>query len=64
MEPVGLMTVHPIVYTSYQDFADGKLIAEKPLAKIRLTSNVPGYIFERIRSAFLTSKLAGGFNHP
>ena len=30
----GVMTVHPIVYTSYGDFADGKLIAEKPLAKI------------------------------
>ena len=34
MEPVGVMTVHPIVYTSTKDFADGKLIAEKPLAKI------------------------------
>jgi NAD(P)H-dependent FMN reductase len=30
----GVMTVHPIVYTSDGDFADGKLIAEKPLAKI------------------------------
>jgi NAD(P)H-dependent FMN reductase len=30
----GVMTVHPIVYTSYEDFKDGKLIAEKPLAKI------------------------------
>lgn len=30
----GVMTVHPIVYTTYEDFADGKLIAEKPLAKI------------------------------
>ena len=30
----GVMTVHPIVYTSYEDFQDGKLIAEKPLAKI------------------------------
>jgi len=30
----GVMTVHPIVYTSYEDFKDGELIAEKPLAKI------------------------------
>jgi NAD(P)H-dependent FMN reductase len=30
----GVMTVHPIVYTSYDDFQDGKLVAEKPLAKI------------------------------
>lgn len=30
----GVMTVHPIVYTSYDDFSDGQLIAEKPLAKI------------------------------
>lgn len=29
-----VMTVHPIVYTSDEDFEDGKLIAEKPLAKI------------------------------
>ncbi len=30
----GVMTVHPIVYTSYDDFADGLLVAEKPRAKI------------------------------
>ena len=30
----GMMTVHPVVYTSYEDFEDGQLIAEKPLAKI------------------------------
>ncbi len=30
----GVMTVHPIVYTNYGDFQDGKLTAEKPLAKI------------------------------
>jgi NAD(P)H-dependent FMN reductase len=30
----GVMTVHPVVYTSNEDFTDGKLIAEKPLAKI------------------------------
>jgi NAD(P)H-dependent FMN reductase len=30
----GVMTVHPIVYTSYDDFTDGQLVAEKPLAKI------------------------------
>ena len=30
----GVMTVHPIVYTSYEDFEDGQLKAEKPLAKI------------------------------
>jgi len=30
----GVMTVHPIVYTSYEDFQDGKLVALKPLAKI------------------------------
>jgi NAD(P)H-dependent FMN reductase len=29
-----VMTVHPVVYTSYEDFEDGKLVAEKPLAKI------------------------------
>lgn len=30
----GVMTVHPIVYTSYEDFQDGQLIAPRPLAKI------------------------------
>jgi len=30
----GVMTVHPIVYTSDEDFKDGQLVAEKPLAKI------------------------------
>ena len=30
----GVITVHPIVYTSYEDFADGQLVAEKPLTKI------------------------------
>jgi len=30
----GVMTVHPIVYTSYEDFKNGKLVNEKPLAKI------------------------------
>ncbi|GJL79406.1 MAG: hypothetical protein NPINA01_23950 [Nitrospinaceae bacterium] len=30
----GVTTVHPIVYTSYEDFQDGRLAAEKPLAKI------------------------------
>ena len=30
----GVMTVHPVVYTSYEDFQGGKLIADKPLAKI------------------------------
>lgn len=30
----GVTTVHPVVYTSYEDFQDGKLVAEKPLAKI------------------------------
>lgn len=29
-----VMTVHPVVYTSYEDFKDGKLVAENPLAKI------------------------------
>jgi hypothetical protein len=30
----GVMTVHPVVYTSYEDFEDGQLVAQKPLAKI------------------------------
>ncbi|VAX27316.1 hypothetical protein MNBD_NITROSPINAE05-1226, partial [hydrothermal vent metagenome] len=30
----GVMTVHPVVYTSTEDFEDGKLVAQKPLAKI------------------------------
>jgi NAD(P)H-dependent FMN reductase len=30
----GVTTVHPVVYTSYEDFQDGKLTAQKPLAKI------------------------------
>jgi FAD reductase [NAD(P)H] len=29
-----MMTVHPIVYTSSEDFQGGQLISEKPLAKI------------------------------
>ncbi len=30
----GVMTVHPVVYTSYEDFDNGKLVAPNPLAKI------------------------------
>lgn len=30
----GVMTVHPVVYTSYEDFKDGQLVTDKPLAKI------------------------------
>ena len=59
MEPAGVMTIHPIVYTSYKDFADGKLIAEKPLAKIPLTSNASGYIFEGIRFALYQANFQG-----